>query len=152
MNHRPLYIVVIVVLALSIWWGYWRAIAPYQSVILRDAGYSVEEVAQFYFVLSIAALIVGYGGAILILLASYHSGKKYELNKTTTIVALIFLIIAIWIGNLVGYAIRQVELPQYPILNLNFIIQTLTSMQGSILWSFIGLLAGNLKTRTQQQE
>lgn len=112
----------------------------------------MEEVGQFHFVLSIATLIVGYGGAFFILLAGYYSGREYELNKTSTVMTLIFLIIAIWIGNLVGYVIIQVELPQYPILNLNFIIQTLTSMQGSILWSFVGLLAGNLRTRTQQQE
>ena len=152
MNYRPLYIVIIVVLGLSIWWGYWRAFAPYQTLVLRDAGYSMEEIGQYYFALSIITLIVAYGGAIFILLASYYSGKEYELNKTSTLVALVFLIIAIWIGNLVGYAIRQVQLPQYSILNLNFVFQTLTSMQASILWSFVGLLAGNLKTRTQQQK
>ena len=152
MNYRPLCIVVIVVLALSIWWGYWRAISPYQTLILRDAGYSMEEIAQFYSVLTIVYITVGYGGSFFILLSSYYSGKEYIVNKKSAVIFLFFLIIAIWVGNLIGYIIRQIELPQYPIFNLNFVVETLTSMQGPILWSFVGLLAGNLKTRTQQQE
>ena len=152
MNYRPLYIVVIVVLALSIWWAYWRAIRPYQTLILRDAGYTMEEIAQFYFVLAIVYTTVGYGGSFFILLSSYYSGKVYIVNKQSAAIFLFFLIIAIWIGNLIGYVIRQIELPQYPILNLNFVVETLTSMQGPVLWSFVGLLAGNLKTRVVQRE
>ncbi len=58
---------------------------------------------------------------------------------------LIFIIATIAAGNLVGYVIRQIESPEYPMLNLNFIFDTLSAVQSYAVWAFLGILAGNYK-------
>jgi len=150
MNLRPLWKVIIIVLALSIFGGYWTSVSPYLTLMLHDAGYSLDDIGRFFIHLTILNLVVGYGGAILSLVASYYSGKKYKLTKISTLIFFILLVVAVWAGHLIGYVIRQIELPQYPILNINFIFNTLGSMN-TILWSFVGMLAGNYKREVEEK-
>lgn len=148
MNLRPLLKVMIVILAFSVYLGYWNAVFPYLSIILHEAGHSPSEISIFFAHLWIVNLVVGLGASILILITSYYAGKQYKLTKTSTLIFLLFLIITIWTGHLIGYVIRQIELPQYSILNILFFIQILDTFlppSSFILWSFIGMLAGNYK-------
>ncbi len=143
MNLRPLFPTLLVVLGLSVYTGYWTSASPFLSSILREIGHSPQEVVAFYFHMSIFNMVGGLVGPILNLFASYYAGKQYVLTKNSALTFLFLLIITIWLGSFTGYLIRQIELPQYPILNVTFFVYTLSQTRGPVVWSFLGVLAGN---------
>ena len=152
LNCRSLYLIVTIVLCLSVWRGYWSAFFPYRAIILRDLGYTAAEVGQMIFVEGIFLTAVGIGGSILLLLISYYSGKGYKLTGTSTLLLLIILIISIFVGSLIGYIIRQAEYPQYPILNITFFFDIFGTMQSRIVWTFLGIFAGNYKREIETKQ
>jgi len=151
MNLRPLLKAMIIVFTLSVYLGYWMAVNPFLVPMLHEAGHSYEEIGRFLVYLSIVNFVVVLGGEILNLVTSYYSGKQYKLTKTSTLTFLLLLIITVWAGNLIGYVIGQIQLPQYQILNINLFIQPLFYMQTPILWSFVGMSAGNYKREVDRK-
>jgi hypothetical protein len=59
------------------------------------------------------------------------------------------LIAATWVGRFIGYVIRQVQLPQYPVFNVNFLLQLID--MSFVAWSMVGILAGNYKREADKR-
>ena len=143
MNLSSLYIVLAIVLASSIYGGYVQAVSPWLSIILLDSGLSHEQFGTYLMYLTIVNVVVGCIGIALSLVASYYAGKKYVLTKNSALILVLLLIAATWVGRFIGYAVRQVQLPQYPVFNVNFLLQLID--MSFIAWSMAGILAGNYK-------
>jgi hypothetical protein len=149
MNLSSLYMVLIIVLAFSIYGGYVQAVSPWLSIILIDSGLSHVQLGYYLMYLSIVTVVVGYIGMALNLVASYYAGKKYVLTKNSALILVLLLIAATWVGRFIGYAIRQVQLPQYPVFNVNFLLQLIDV--SLIAWSMVGILAGNYKREADKR-
>ena len=148
-NLSSLYIVLVIVLAFSIYGGYVQAVSPWLSIILIDSGLSHEQLGYYLMYLGIVTVVVGYIVMALNLVASYYAGKKYVLTKNSALILVLLLIAATWVGRFIGYAIRQVQLPQYPVFNVNFLLQLIDV--SFIAWSMVGILAGNYKREADKR-
>ena len=151
-NFRSLLIVIVIVFGLSAWWGYWRSLSPYQALVLSDLGYTPREIGEILAAQNILVTVTSFGGSFMLLVASYYSGKSYRLTGISTLMLLIFLLVTIFMGNLLGYTIRQQEFPKYPILNVNFIFDTISTLNTRIVWTFLGVLAGNYRRELNKKD
>lgn len=93
--------------------SWWVADSPYRTIILRDDGFSLEEIAAIYFTVSIVLGVFGIGTSIGLLLLNYFLGKKYKLTRESTTVYTFPLIVSILLGQFLGYAVRQFQLPTF---------------------------------------
>jgi hypothetical protein len=123
--------------------SWWAADSPFKTIMLRDAGFSPEEIAAVYFTMSIVWGVLSMGSSIGLLLLNYFLGKVYELTRESTIVYIFLLVISILLGQFLGYAIRQFQLPQFPILHLGILAVIPSGLLSSITWNMLGILAGN---------
>ena len=151
LSFRSLYVVIVVVLCLSVWSGYWSAFFPYRTIILRELEYTPSEASQTIFIEGIFLTVVGVGGSILLLIASYYSGKDYRLTGASALHLFVILLISIVVGNLTGYTIRQIEYPEYPILNISFFFDAIGVLRSYIVWAFLGILAGNYRREIESK-
>jgi hypothetical protein len=141
--------VLVIVLAFSIYGGYVQAVSPWLSIILLDSGLSIEQIGTYLMYVNIVTVVVGYSGIALNLVASYYSGKKYVLTRKSALILVLLLIAATWVGRFIGYVIRQVQLPQYPVFNVNFLLQLID--MSFVAWSMVGILAGNYKREADKR-
>ena len=155
LNYSILGKIMLVVLAVSLVWGYWVAIRRFLPLILIESGYSLNEITGIVIQNTIISIVVGFGTSVLLLVVNYYLGKQYKLGKTPTVVFFLVLVTAGLIGNIIGYGIRQLEYPEYPILSIYFLIEIFGPYGPSIwlsliLWSFIGMLAANYKRELEK--
>ena len=129
-----------------------QADLPYLAVMLYEDGLSVEEYATTLTFRNIAIIAWGIGSSVGLLLLNYYLGKKYKLTRESTIFYLLCLIISILIGTFLGYGTRQLQLPQYPILNLGILALTPGNLLSSITWNMLGMLAGNYMREIKEKE
>lgn len=148
---RLLYKTAIIVFALSVYSGYLQALSPFMVTILSQSGYTHEDVASFYTLLAVINVAVGYGLEALNLVASYHAGKTYMLSTGSILKLLLLLTITVFVGNTVGYLVAQVQFAEYAILDMEMIVRILGSITGPILWSLVGILAGNYKRESDMR-
>ncbi|HJX02411.1 MAG TPA: hypothetical protein VJ439_00970 [Candidatus Bathyarchaeia archaeon] len=78
---------------------------------------------------------------------SYYSGKQYGLTKNSTLIVFLLLLVTVLIGGVIGYIIAQILFSQYQIIHLMMFANSGIGLfyVSPILWSFIGLFAGNYK-------
>lgn len=144
-------IVMLAVFLTQLGTSWWAADSPYKTIMLRDAGFCLEEIAAIYFAVSIVLGVLGIGTSIGLLLLNYFLGKKYKLTRESTIVYLFLLIGSILLGQFLGYAVRQIQLPQFPILHLGILAIIPSGLLSSITWNMLGMLAGNYMREIEQK-
>ncbi len=133
--------------------SWWTADSPpYRTIILIDAGFSYEEIAAIYFTMSIVWAVFGIGTSIGLLLLNYFLGKKYRLTRESTIVYIFLLIVSILLGQFLGYAVRQLQLPQFPILHLGILATIPSGLLSSITWNMLGMLARNYMREIEEKK
>ena len=140
---KTLIIVMLAVFLTRFGTSWWVADSSYKTIIWRDAGFSFEEIAAMYFTTSIILGVFGIGTSIGLLLLNYFLGKKYKLTRESTIVYIFLLIVSNLLGQFLGYAVRQFQLPQFPILHLGILAIIPSGLLSSITWNMLGMLAGN---------
>jgi hypothetical protein len=152
MGLLPITAVLAIVVIMSAYSGFWYATTPYLTVIFMNMGYTVAEYAGFFVSLSIMNLSVGLFLGILDLLVGYYSGKQYKLTMNSLLILIVVLVIAVFVGSSIGYVIAQIRLPQYPVLNLvSFAFSTAGLVSYPILWSMVGIVAGNYKRELESK-
>ena len=125
--------------------------APFWAVMLSEAGLTYEEIGIASVFRNIVLSIVGISTSIGLLLLNYYLGKRYKLTRTSTIVLILALAISILLGFFLGYGIKQLQLPQYPILNLGIVTNILGRLISPIAWYMLGIVAGNYKREIEQK-
>ena len=115
--------------------------------MLRDTGYSYVDISGFFLMLSLVSSGVALGLGLLNLTISYYSGKQYGLTKNSTLIVFLLLLVTVLIGGVIGYIIAQILFSQYQIIHLMMFANSGIGLfyVSPILWSFIGLFAGNYK-------
>lgn len=148
---KILIIVMLAVFLTQFGTSWWAADNPYKIIILRDAGFSPEEIAATYSVMNTILGIFGIGTSIGLLLLNYFLGKKYKLTRESTIGYIFLLIICVLLGQFLGYAVRQFQLPQFPILYIGLLAIIPSRVLSSITWNMLGMLAGNYMREIEQK-
>ena len=128
----------VIVFVLSIYAGYLDTGGSFVAAAFLRPEYTL-------ILFSIFNLTVGYGLEALNLFASYYAGKKYMLTKDSVLKSLLLLASVVLIGNTVGAIIAQAQFSQMPLLNTWLIWAFLSNITSPVLWSLVGLLAGNYK-------
>lgn len=142
--------IMLAVFVVQFWINWSTADALFWAVMLDEAGLTLEEIAIALTFRDIILSVVGISTSIGLLLLNYYLGKRYKLTRTSTIVLLLTLVISILLGILLGYEIKQLQLPQYPILNIGIIAVIPGKLLSSITWYMLGMLAGNYKREIEQ--
>jgi len=119
--------------------------------MLSEAGLAPQEIGAALMFRSIVFGVVSICTSVGLLLLNYYLGKRYRLTKTSTIVFVSTLVISILLGLLLGYGIKQLQLPQYPILNWGIIIEIPYELSSTITWCMLGMLAGNYKREIEEK-
>ena len=122
--------------------GWWVADSPFRYIMMIDAGLSPEEIDTVNHTMNIVWTVLSWGTSIGLLLLNYFLGKRYKLTKESTIVYIFLLILFTLLGHFLGYAVRQLQIPQFPILFLGIFMIPIGSLP-SITWNLLGMLAGN---------
>lgn len=151
-ERKILLVIMLAVLVVQFWTNWSTADAPYWTIMLREDELTLEEIGIMMMYRSVVFGIVGLGTSIGLLLLNYYLGKRYKLTRTSTIVLILVLIISVLLGVLLGYGIRQLQLSQYPILNLGIITIIPSRLLSPITWCMLGILAGNYMREIEQKE
>ncbi len=139
-----------VALGLTLVSGYRTAyFGPFYVVQLHEAGYSPAEVAQtFMLIQNINILLIPLWIGIPVIVC-YNLGKKYKLTLASTIIFVLTMYGICTVGQLIGYAIYQLQTPNYPVFWS--ILPQAFSLTGTFTWSLVGVFAGNYKREIDQK-
>ena len=155
-NQSPdrtiLLIIVLAVSSVQFWINWSAADAPFWVIMLHEAGLAPEEFAVILTFRNLFFTVTGTSTSIGLLLLNYFLGKRYRLTRTSTMVLLFALVISILLGLFLGYGIRQLQIPRYPILNLGIIGNIPGRLLSQITWCMLGMLAGNYKREIEEKE
>ena len=146
-----LLLIMIVVFLAHFWRNWLIADSPFWIPMLSAAGYTTEEISNILLTRSIGFGILGLGTSIGLLVLNYYLGKRYKLTRRSTITYISLLIVSIILGLLLGYGIKQFQLPQYSILDTNTAIEIPYDLSSTVPWYVLGILAGNYKCETEQK-
>ena len=146
-----LLLIMILVFLAHFWRNWLVADSPYWVPMLSAAGYTIEEIDNILLTRSIGFGILGLGTSIGLLVLNYYLGKRYKLTKRSTITYVFLLIIPIIPGLLLGYGIKQFQLPQYPIFDTSTAIEIPYDLSSTVPWYVLGMLAGNYIRETEQK-
>lgn len=139
-----------VALVLTLVSGYRAAyFGPFYVVQLHEAGYSVAEVAQIFMLIqNISILLVPLWIGIPVIVY-YSLGKKYKLDLASTIIFILTMYGICTAGQLMGYAVYQLQTPNYPVFRS--MLPQAFSLTGTFTWSLVGVLAGNYRREIDQK-
>jgi sensor histidine kinase YesM len=154
-NRTILLVIMLAVFARQFWINWLTADAPFWSIMAHEAGLPLEEFASTLTFRNILLTVTGTGTSIGLLLLNYYLGKRYKLTRTSTIVLLFALVISVLLGFFLGYGIKQLQIPEYPILNIGIIanIPSIPSrLLSTITWCMLGMLAGNYKREIEEKK
>jgi len=154
-DRTILLVIMLAVFTVQFWLNWLTADAPFWTIMLHEAGLSIEELAIALTFRNILLTVTGTCTSIGLLLLNYYLGKRYRLTRTSTIVLLFALAISILLGLFCGYGIKQLQIPQYPILNVAMIVNTPflpSRLLSQITWCMVGMLAGNYKREIEERE
>ncbi|MFQ6064402.1 MAG: hypothetical protein ACE5L6_02900 [Candidatus Bathyarchaeia archaeon] len=143
--------VMLAVFVVQFWINWSTADAPFWAVMMHEAGHTPEEFAIALTFRNVVFSVVGIVTSIGLLLLNYYLGKRYKLTRTSTIILILALVISILLGFLLGYGIRQLQLPQYSILNLGIVAMIPNRLVSPIVWCMLGMVAGNYKREIEQK-
>lgn len=144
--------VILAVFLFVVWINWLTADSPFWVHMLTEAGFAYEEINTVLMFRSILFQVLSVGSSVGLLLLNYYLGKRYKLTRRSTIVFIFVLIIPILLGLFLGYGIKQLQLPQYPILNWNIALEIPNELSYTIIWCMSGMLAGNYKREIEQKE
>ena len=151
-DRTILLVIMLAVFAVQFWINWATADAPYWAIMAHEAGLPPEEFGATLMLRNILLTITGTGTSIGLLLLNYYLGKRYKLTRTSTMVLLFTLGISILLGFFLGYAAKQLQIPQYPILNLGVVAMIPSRLLSSITWCMVGMLAGNYKREIEEKK
>jgi hypothetical protein len=122
--------------------GYVKAyVGPFFTASMHNAGYTYQQISSIFLFFSIFWLLAGFAVLFALVFISYHYGAKYTLTLRSGFVLVLLVYLVEILGNLVGVAIYQIQVIEYP---------TLKAMIFEILMSYsyvypclIGVLAAN---------
>ena len=154
-NRTILLVIMLAVFARQFWINWLTADLPFLAIMLREGGLSLEEYAVALTFRNILLIVSGTGTSIGLLLLNYYLGKRYKLTRTSTIVLLFALVISVLLGFFLGYGIKQLQIPEYPILNIGIIVNIPhipSRILSTITWCMVGMLAGNYKREIEEKK
>jgi hypothetical protein len=125
--------------------------APFWPMLMHEAGFSSEEIAITGVYRQIIISVVGIGTSIGLLLLNFYLGKNYRLTKASTTVLILVLATSIIAGLFLGYGLKQLQFPQYSILNLGILAVIPRRLLSPIVWCMLEMVAGNYKREIEKR-
>ena len=151
-NRTILLVIMLAVFARQFWINWLSADAPFWVIMAHEAGLPPEDFALALTFRNILLTVTGTCTSIGLLLLNYYLGKRYKLTRRSTIVLLFALVISILLGLFCGYGIKQLQIPQYPILNITIVANIPGRLLSQITWCMVGMLAGNYKREIEEKK
>jgi len=145
-RNQIILIAAIAVFSVSAIVNWLKADIPYWPLLLHEAGFIWPEVPAIIFYKRALIGLFNTGGCALLLLLNYHLGKKYKLTRISTAKLLALLSISVLLGLLFGHGMKQIEIPQYSILNASILYLIPSELGSKIVWCMLGFVGGNHKS------
>lgn len=142
---RIIVLVVIAVLFVCAFVSWLKADIPYWSLVLREAGFILIEIPPMILYRSTLIGLLDMGASALMLLLNYQAGKRYKMTRTSTAILLVSFSISILLGLLLGYGIKQIQMPEYSIFSVNILYLIPSELGSKIVWCMLGIVVGNYK-------
>ena len=140
----------IVVFTTSVFVSWLKSDISYWPLLLHDAGFIWAEIPAIIFYRTAIANLLELIGNSFLLLTSFYVGQKYELTKVSTIFLFVLLSVCVLLGLLLGYGMKQIEMPEYPIFDVGILYVVPSELIPKIVWCMFGVFLGSWRTRAQK--